>query len=185
MRQPAIEQALPVEPSRARALAVVAAQACGMALALTAAAKLRIYFPGSPVPITPQTLVVLAGAAILGLGGGAGGVALWVGLASAGLPLMAGPGVFGPTSGYVLGFVAAAALVAAARERKPLTLLAAMVGGNIVIYLCGVAWLAAWVGSVRGAVAGGVVPFLVGDALKIAAAWTLAIGWRARRSGTR
>ncbi len=109
MDERALEQAGPVASGRTRALAIVVAHACGVALAMTAAAKLRIYLPGSLVPITLQTFVALAGGALLGVGGGAGGAALYAGLASTGLPLMAGPGIGGPTGGYVLGFVAAAA----------------------------------------------------------------------------
>jgi biotin transport system substrate-specific component len=183
MSERAVERALPQASGRARALAIVVAQACGMAVALTAAAKLRIYLPGSVVPITLQTFVALAGGALLGVGGGAGGAALYAGLASAGLPLMAGAGVVGPTGGYVLGFVAAAAMAAWARDRRPLTLLAALIGAHLVIYACGAAWLAAWTGSVRSALVTGVAPFVFGDALKVAAVWTLAMGSRARHRG--
>ena len=183
MDERALQQARPVAAGRARALVIVVAQACGVAVAMTAAAKLRIYLPGSVVPITLQTFVALAGGALLGLGGGAGGAALYAGLASAGLPLMAGPGVAGPTGGYVLGFVAAAAMASWARERRPVTLLATLIAAHLVIYACGAAWLAAWTGSVRSAILSGVAPFLVGDALKVAAVWALAMGSRARHRG--
>lgn len=158
-----------------RQVAVVLAQAVAVALALTAAAKLRFYVPWSPVPVTLQTFVVFTAGATLGLGAGAGGVALYAALASAGLPVLAGPSIFGPTGGYVLGFVGAAALVSAAARTRPLVALAAMVAAEALVLACGAAWLAAWMGQSAAAVWKlGVVPFVVGDSLKLSAAWAVA-----------
>lgn len=168
-----------------RQAAVVLAKAVAVALALTVAAKLRFYVPWSPVPVTLQTFVVLTAGATLGVGAGAGGVALYAALASVGLPVLAGPSIFGPTGGYVLGFVGAAALVSAAARARPWGLLAAMVAAEVLVLLCGGVWLAAWMGqSAAAAWKLGVVPFVVGDSAKLAAAWAVAT-WYNSRAGTR
>ena len=55
----------------------------------------------------------------------------------------------------------------------------AMLAGNVVIYMAGVAWLTQFVGGVERALTAGVLPFLVGDLFKIAlAALLLPTGWR-------
>jgi len=168
---------------RTQEAGMVLAGAAGIAVAMTVAAKLRFYLPWSPVPVTLQTFVVLAAGATLGLGVGAGGVALYAALASAGLPVLAGPSLVGPTGGYVLGFVAAAALVSSAAGSRPLTILIAMLAAEALILACGAAWLAAWTGGSTGAAwHAGVAPFLFGDGLKLAAAWACAVGYKARRS---
>jgi len=160
---------LPITSTRAVS---ILGQAAGVAVALALAAKIRVWLPWSPVPMTLQTFVVLSAPALCGVAAGAVGVALYVAAASAGLPVMAGPSVFGPTGGYLLGFVAAAALVAHYRSASPLRLLLAMAGASVLIYLCGATWLWAWSGKSLGWIwAAGVLPFLPGDAAKILAAW--------------
>jgi biotin transport system substrate-specific component len=81
--------------------------------------------------------------------------------------------VLGPTAGYLVGFVAAAYLTGmlAARgyDRRIPSALLAFLAGEVVIYLFGVAWLSTFLGFGR-AIQAGLLPFLVGDALKLAAA---------------
>jgi biotin transporter BioY len=88
----------------------------------------------------------------------------------------------GPTAGYLVGFIAAAFVVGALAERgwdrRPWTTAGAMILGNLIIYAVGVAWLARFVGWDK-VLATGVLPFLAGDALKIALAMLLLpAGWR-------
>jgi hypothetical protein len=89
-----------------------------------------------------------------------------------------------PSFGYIIGFVLAAAVVGrlagAGADRTPLRTAGLMVFGNVVIYLVGVPWLAVALGVSFGpAVALGLTPFLLGDALKIAiAAGVLPASWR-------
>ena len=104
-----------------------------------------------------------------------------------GLPVFAGgkAGVahlFGPTGGYLLGFVPAASLVGWLAEhgwdRRPVTAFAAMLLGNIVIYAFGLPWLAYFVGGERVLVAG-LLPFIPGDLIKILlATMMLPWGWK-------
>ncbi|WP_425146019.1 biotin transporter BioY [Deinococcus sp.] len=141
-----------------------------------------------PVPWTMQTFgVLLVGAA---LGWKRGGLALLVYLlaGAAGLHVFAGGkfGFGGPSSGYLLGFVAAAALVGWLVQRFGLdrgfvgTTLA-MLAGNAVIYALGLPWLGHALPALHGQALlnAGLIPFLLWDAAKlILAALLLPTAWR-------
>lgn len=152
---------------------VVLAVAGSAALAVSA----QIAVPLWPVPITGQTLVVLLLGFAFGPKLAAGTVALYLAQGAMGLPVFqgfAGPAALvGPTAGYLFGFVAAAALTGylAQRgwQRSAWTVAAAMVLGNVVIYAVGVGYLTTLIG-LDAALAGGLYPFLIGDAVKIAIA---------------
>lgn len=158
-------------------------------LLLIASAKLRV--PMWPVPATMQTFAVLAIGAAYGWRLGASTVAVYLAYGAVGIPVFggttAGPAYFaGPTAGYLVGFVVAAALVGWLAERgwdrRWSTTASAMVLGNLVIYILGVAWLSTVTGSVASAVTVGVVPFLVGDGVKVAlAALLLPLAWHRAR----
>lgn len=145
----------------------------GFTLAIAASALVYFYLPGNPVPITGQTFVVLAGAIALGAKRATAGSLLYLGLGSLGLPFFAASG--GATLGYIVGFAAASALLGtwASRggARSVPAVAAAMIVGNAVVYAFGATWLAIFTGQdATFAVANGVVPFLAGDAVKLAAA---------------
>lgn len=158
-------------------------------------AQLVIVLPVSPVPITGQTLGVLLVGALLGSRRGALSMLTYVAEGVGGMPVFAGgtsgPAVLlGPTGGYLVGFVVAAFVVGRLCEwgwdRRLPTAAAAMSLGNLVIYVAGVAWLVRFVGSEQVLTAG-VLPFIPGDVLKIAAAtfllpggWYLLSAWRRR-----
>lgn len=159
----------------------------GGSLFIALAARLQIPLPFSPVPVTGQTFAVLLLAAIYGSKRGPAAVMTYLTLGFCGLPVFAG-GAFGaatllrPTAGYLLGFLGAAYLVGALSERgwdrRPWTTAASMTIGNMVIYLAGAAWLAGFVGWTRVWTVG-VLPFIPGDAFKIAlATLLLPSGWR-------
>lgn len=166
------------------AVAVVA-----VALLTAVAAQVRIPLPFTPVPITGQTFAVVLGGAALGMRAGAASQLLYLTLGAVGLPVFTeasgGVQVFaGVTGGYLVGFVVAAALVGWLAERRYdrrfVTAVWLFALGNLVIYAIGVPWLMAVTGFGPGeALAKGVVPFLVGDLLKIAAAAGLTpTAWR-------
>jgi biotin transport system substrate-specific component len=147
--------------------------------ALTAVtARITIPLPFTPVPITLQTLSVVLAGLVLGAKGGAASQLAYLGLIALGLPVDAsGIGVaalFGPTAGYLLGFVPAAFVSGWLTERLPAgswwTLFVAAVGGALSIYVVGVSWLAVVLGSFTAAVLGGVLPFIIFDLLKAALA---------------
>ena len=158
----------------------------GYAAAIGVSAQIAI--PLQPVPITGQTFAVLLGAIVIGLGRAAVGGGLYLSLGLAGVPWFAPTGG-GASLGYIVGFVAAAAIVGVIADRgyarSPGSVALTMVLGNVVIYAFGVAVLA-WVLSLSAtqALAAGVVPFLIGDALKIAAATALVpVAWKLVRRG--
>jgi biotin transport system substrate-specific component len=147
--------------------------------ALIASAKMNIFLPWSPVPITMQTLVVLLCGVILGARLGAAAVGAYVLEGMSGLPFFAShlPILASPTFGYLIGFIAASYLTGALAEReydrtssKTILLMAL---GNAVVYLCGCAWLAHFTGSLKATILMGVIPFIPGDAIKIAIAAAL------------
>ena len=84
----------------------------------------------------------------------------------------------GPTGGYLVGFLVAATVIAVLAERSGgnrARVALAMLAGNLVIYLCGVPWLARFVdGGLLAAITLGATPFLLGDAIKLLAALLLA-----------
>jgi biotin transport system substrate-specific component len=100
-----------------------------------------------------------------------------------GLPVFAGGTggigrLMGPTGGFLMGYLPAVFLTGAVAERRPVRMrrdVLAMILGSLVLYACGVPWLKFVTGmSFSKALAAGMLPFLAGDALKIAAAALIA-----------
>ena len=150
--------------------------------ALTAAGA-YIAIPIGPVPIVLQNLVVMLAGLLLGRRWGLISVCVYLVAGAIGLPVFAGGsggiGKFiGPTGGYLLGFAVAVYLIGAISESGHGNLavdLMAMITGTVIIYLFGVSWLKVVTGmSLSKAIAVGMLPFLPGDALKIAAAIPIA-----------
>lgn len=148
-----------------------------------------VPLPFSPVPLTLQTLAVLVTGGLLGRAWGPVCVLVYLLVGLVGVPVFssfgAGPGVlFGPTGGYLFGFVGAAFLMGVAGDRvrsrghgeagRLGVLVVGAVAASVAIYAVGVPWLALVTGmGVRAALAAGMVPYLVGDAVKAAAAVAL------------
>ncbi len=150
-----------------------------------------ISLPIGAVPITLQTFVVALAAMLLPAGWAAGSMALYVALGAAGVPVFAGGHaglgvVAGPTGGYLIGFILAAgagALLRAGIKRVGAPQLEADTAASIVllaiVYAVGAAWLAASLHMpLAKAALVGIVPFLVGDAIKVAVAIAVAMGVR-------
>ncbi|MFC7376874.1 biotin transporter BioY [Brachybacterium sp. GCM10030268] len=143
---------------------------------ITLSAFVTIPLPFTPVPVALATLAVLATGASLGALRGALSAGLYLLFGALGAPIFSDgqSGVTFPTFGYVIGYVIAAIVVGQlARhqaDRKMSTTLALGTLGSIILYVCGVPWLAISLGvSLGQAVILGVVPFLIGDAFKILA----------------
>jgi biotin transport system substrate-specific component len=152
-------------------------------VALVAQAEL----PLRPVPVTLQTLAVLLVGAALGWKRGAASMATYLLAGAAGLPVFAGGSMglakfAGPTGGYLLSYVFAAALVGwlvqrYALDRRPLGAAAAMLAASTVIYGFGLTWLGMVTGlEGQALLTAGLTPFLLGDALKIGLAALLLPG---------
>ncbi len=150
------------------------------------AAQIAIPLPFTPVPLTLQTFAVLLVGAALGSLRGVLSMGLYALMGVVGVPWFAqGSSGFSSASfGYILGFIVAAFIVGRLAERGASTTAlrsaGLMVMGNIAIYTVGVIWLKFAI-SVDWATALslGVVPFLIGDAVKIAlAAGLLPLSWK-------
>jgi biotin transport system substrate-specific component len=167
---------------RARATVGVVA----FALATAFGAQVAVPLPGTPVPITLQTLFVVLAGVVLGPRLGALSVAGYVLLGAAGAPVFAGggaglPWLLGPTGGYLLAAPAAAFIagwVAGPGRSAPRTL-TGLASGVLTMYAGGVSWLYLLTGeSLTGLLALGVFPFVAGDAVKVLAAFWIARGAR-------
>ena len=151
----------------------------------------QLVIPMWPVPITAQTLAVLLVGSVLGATRGAISLIAYFSMGAFGLPVFSAATSlsFGPTFGYLVGFVAAAAVVGYLSERgwhKSVTgVLGSFAIANSVIYLFGLPWLAFVLGNLGAAndltavAAAGLAPFIVGDVLKmILAAALLPLAWK-------
>lgn len=176
--------------ARTRDVLLVSAAALFTALL----AQVSIPVPGSPVPITGQTLAVVLTAAALGPLRGLSGQALYVLLGAVGLPFYSDASsgwevVTGATGGYLVGFLPAAFLIGlAARHRADRVLWKAVplfVAGQAVIFAIGVPWLAVTADlTAAQALDAGFYPFIVGGLVKAAVAGLVLTGaWRGLRRG--
>jgi biotin transport system substrate-specific component len=159
--------------------------------ALTAVAA-QIAIPMWPVPITGQTFAVLLVGAVLGASRGALSMIAYLSMGAAGLPVFTGASSglgFGPTFGYLVGFIAAAAVIGWLAQlnwhKKPAGVFASFLIANSIIYLFGLPWLAFALGNLGMAnelsavLTAGLLPFLIGDALKmILAVAALPLAWK-------
>jgi biotin transport system substrate-specific component len=138
-----------------------------------------ISIPIGPVPIVLQNMFVLLAGIILGPSWGLACVGVYLLIGFAGLPVFAGAtsGVgklFGPTGGYLLGYLPAVlvtGILSKALGKRLVSDLAAMTVGSLIIYAAGVPWLTMATGmSFEKALTVGMFPFLIGDAVKVIAA---------------
>ncbi len=152
-------------------------------IALTLSAKVSI--PAVPVPFTLQTLVVLLLGFAYGPALAGATIALYLLQGALGLPVFQGTPekgiglayMMGPTGGYLAGFFVAAVvcgkLAQRGWDRRFSTMALGMVIGNAIIYALGLAWLGSLIGWDKPVLQYGMVPFLVGDLIKIAIAVAL------------
>lgn len=168
----------------ASALAIV-----GFAAFTALAAQISFRIPPIEVPFTGSTMAVLLTGGVLGSRKGALSMLLYLAAGAVELPVYAeqssGIDTFmGATGGYLVGFVVAAWVVGKMAERRwdrqVLKGVVAFALGSLIIYALGVAGLMANVGmSLPDAIANGVIPFLIWDALKALAAGLLMPGaWK-------
>jgi biotin transport system substrate-specific component len=160
-----------------------------LAATLVLAVSAKIQVPFWPVPMTMQTFVVLMIGAAFGARLAAATVLTYLIEGALGLPVFAtGAGLAymtGPTAGYLAGFALAATLVGRFADRghgrSVLTTLAAFLVGEAVIFALGTGWLALHIGAEK-AFAAGLVPFMPGEAAKVALACAvLPLMWRLTR----
>lgn len=157
--------------------------------ALAILAQIAIPVPGSPVPVTGQTLGVLLIGTAYGSTLGVTTFALYLLAGIAGAPVFANNGfgidrVIGATGGYLIGMLVATyvvGLLARLRlDQKFLTALPSMLIGTVITFGFGLVWLQQYTGKDWAwTINAGLTPFIVGEVLKIAIAGTsLPIIWR-------
>lgn len=168
-----VEIVRPVETLRSAGMVIPQVIAGSLLIAL--GAQLSVRLPLSPVPITAQTLAVLWVGALLGPTQGAASVLSYLAAGLIGLPIFASGSagavaLLGPTGGYLIGFVIAAYVTGWFFQHGWGTGIGstamALAIGNVMIYLIGLPWLSLFVGR-QNVVAAGLVPFLLGDGLKL------------------
>jgi biotin transport system substrate-specific component len=151
-------------------------------------ARIEIPLPFSPIPITGQTFAVLLVGATLGSKRGAAAMIAYLTEGGLGLPFFAGGAsgfstLTGATAGYLVGFVGAAYVIGLLAERglerSVRTSIIPFLVGAFIIYIFGVAWLTIVLGSLGRAITVGLIPFLIGDSIKlIAASLALPAAWK-------
>lgn len=151
-----------------------------MSFVLFTALGAYVYIPlgFTPVPLTLQTFFVLLSGVILGGRLGVLSQTIYLSLGMTGLPLFAAgtwgfAHIFGPTGGYLLGFIFAAYVIGKIVSNKDsmASIIIALICGEFIILLSGAAWL--WAGfhfNLRQAFYLGVLPFISGDTIKLLAA---------------
>jgi biotin transport system substrate-specific component len=166
----------------ARAVLLAVLGAC----LLTISAKVQV--PG-PVPMTLQTLAVMALGALLGAKLAVASVAVYLAQGILGLPVFANtppmvPGLaylLGPTGGFLIGFAIAAGMVGFAADRglmqRPLPFALVLTAANLALLAIGAVWIALLAQTSSGMGLGfakawalGIQPFLLGNAIKLAIA---------------
>jgi biotin transport system substrate-specific component len=190
----------PAPGSRALNIALKAGLVLAASLLIVLSAKVSVPF--WPVPMTMQSFAVIALGAALGPRLGVAAVALYISYGMAGIPVFAntppafaGPAyLLGPTGGFILGFLPAAALAgwAAARGASVARVILGLALTHVIILGLGFLWLglgAQLANNVTGlglelAFAKGVLPFVLGSIVKVALAAALVFAgwnWLARR----
>jgi len=142
-----------------------------------------IHIPVGPVPLVLTTLFVLLSGLLLGSRWGLTSMGVYLLVGAIGMPVFAGgrgglAHFFGPTGGYLVGYGLSAWVVGLISERCKGVMaweIMAVILGVLSIYALGVPWLKVVAQmSWTKALGVGVVPFLIGDAVKAAAALVLA-----------
>ncbi len=161
----------------------------GGVVVLSALAQIAIAVPGSPVPVTGQTLGVLLIGTTYGASLGVATFALYLLAGVAGAPVFAGSGfgierVIGATGGYLVGMLLSTFVLGFFAQKrfdqKFTTALPSMLIGTLITFTVGLLWLHQFTGkSWSWTINAGLTPFIVGEALKVLIAGTsLPLLWR-------
>lgn len=171
-----------LEPLTGSSLARKALLVFGGSLFLAALSQITV--PMLPVPMTLQTLAVMLIGLTFGGRMAAATVALYLIEGAAGLPVFAGfaggaAHLVGPTAGYLFGFLGAAALIGFAADnglaKSWMGAIGVLLAGEVLLFTLGYLWLGYMIGYDK-AWQFGVVPFLIGDVIKVALAVLLGKG---------
>jgi biotin transport system substrate-specific component len=141
-----------------------------------------LKIPIGPVPIVLANFFVILAGALLGPRWAASSVALYLLFGVVGLPVFAGGGglayLTGPTGGFLIGYLPAAVVTGLVSSRTKSSLIAVigLITGSLTIYLFGVPWLAySLKKTLIESISIGMLPFLIGDGIKIVGAFSIMI----------
>lgn len=138
-----------------------------------------IAIPLGPVPIVLSNFVIILSGLLMGSRKGAAVAFTYLLLGALGLPVFAGGAsglarIAGPTGGYLLGYLPAAFITGFISEhgnRSFFRDLLALTAGVLTIYAAGIPWLKLSLDMLwRDALLAGMLPFIIGDTLKVIAA---------------
>jgi biotin transport system substrate-specific component len=152
-------------------VAILQILAATLLIAVCAHIKIPLYF--TPVPLSGQTLAILFIGATLGSRKGALSILAYLLEGAIGLPVFVGGSgilyMFGPTGGYMLGWILQAYLIGktveSSQERGLIKLFAMMLAICALQLSIGTLWLSNFVGA-SNSVAMGIIPFIPGEAIK-------------------
>ncbi|MCM1100345.1 MAG: biotin transporter BioY [Clostridium sp.] len=152
-------------------------------------APISFYIPISPVPISLGSMMIYFVVTVLGARRGTVSVLLYILLGLAGLPVLSGftggaGKLFGPTGGYIIGYIFLALIFGFFtdhwKDRLAMQILGAILG-TLALYLFGTLWLGRQLGiDFMAALWAGVIPYIPGDIVKLILAMTLGIKLRKR-----
>jgi len=173
--------------------AVTVGPVLGACLMVTLAALVRVPVPGTEVPMTLQLFAVLLAGLFLSPNQAVAALSAYLALGSAGLPVFSpgSTGLWGPTGGYLVGFIPAAWLMSVLRGRGDTgmwRLFGAGAVGVAVVFVCGLGWRIAWLaGDWRMALQTGLLPFAFKAMVELCLAVALVMSvrrWHERCRGT-
>lgn len=159
---------------------------------ITLVSQLKIDLAFTPVPITGQTFAVILWGMLFGKRQGVLAATGYLTAGAAGLPVFAGfatlPALWGPTSGYLVGFIPGAWLAGWLAERTPSrhVVTGTLIGivAHVPILLCGALVMSSFVGMSQ-ILALAIAPFLIGDVIKSVVAGTIYATSARIRNGAR
>lgn len=137
---------------------------------------LSIPLPFSPVPISLTNLAIYFTVYVLGMKKGTISYLIYMLIGLIGLPVFSafssGPAkLFGPTGGYIIGFIFIALITGFFIDKWPNNYVLCFIGmflGTAICYTLGTVWLAYQAHlSFAAALGAGVIPFIPGDIIKI------------------
>ena len=162
----------------------------GGTLFIAALAQIAIPVPGSPVPVTGQTLAVYLIGTTYGARLGFATFATYLSAGIAGAPIFAPAAtqgiarLTGATGGYLIGMLIAVLVLGALADRKAdqkfKTSFPALIFGSVIVFAFGLIWLnvslnLTWAQTISA----GLTPFIFGEVIKIAiTATSLPLIWR-------
>ena len=148
-----------------------------------------IKIPVGPVPITLSTFFAILAGTCLPLPQAAASIIVYILIGAIGLPVFTSGGgiaaIIGPTGGYIIGYIPCAVIGAlimrAMAKHVRLASLISSIAATAMIYAIGLPWLSAIMDlSLSAMLAAGLIPFIIGDTLKIIVATLITPSIRGR-----